>query len=60
MMLRPNLKNCSSHRYFPSHLQYLKPKKKIRRRLKESQNLILSMEIPFLVPTILLLVVSLL
>jgi hypothetical protein len=31
-----------------------------RRRLKESQNLILSMEIPFLVPTILLLVVSLL
>jgi hypothetical protein len=60
MMLRLNLKNYSSHPYLPSHLQYLKLKKKIQRKLRESQNLILSMEIPFLVPTILLLVVSLL
>jgi hypothetical protein len=60
MMLRLKLKNCSSHRYLLSHLQYLKPKKKIQRRLKESQNLILSMVILFLVLTILLLVVSLL
>jgi hypothetical protein len=59
MMLRLNLKNCSSHRYLPSHLQYLKLKKKIQRRLRESQNLILSMGTLFLVPTILLLAVSL-
>jgi hypothetical protein len=55
MMLRLNLKNCSSHRYLLSHLQYLKPKKKIQRRLRESQN----MGTPFLVPAILLLAVSL-
>jgi hypothetical protein len=60
MMLRLTLKNCSSHRYLPSHLQYLKPKKKIQRRLRESQNLILSMGTLFLAPTILLLAVSLL
>jgi hypothetical protein len=60
MTLRLNLKNCSSHRYLPSHLQYLKSKKKIQRRLRESQNLILSMGILFLAPTILLLAVSLL
>jgi hypothetical protein len=59
MMLRLNLKNSSSHRYLSSHLQYLKPKKKIQRRLRESQNLILSMGTLFLVPTILLLAVSL-
>jgi hypothetical protein len=59
MTLRLNLKNCSSHRYLQLHLQYLKPKKKIQRRLRESPNLILSMGIPFLVPTILLLAVSL-
>jgi ABC-type uncharacterized transport system involved in gliding motility auxiliary subunit len=60
MMLRLNLKNCSSHRYLLSRLPYLRPKKKIQRRLKEFQNLILSMVTLFLVPTILLLVVSLL
>jgi hypothetical protein len=60
MMLRLNLKNCSSHRYLLSRLTYLRPKKKIQRRLKEFQNLILSMVTLFLVPTILLLVVSLL
>jgi ABC-type uncharacterized transport system involved in gliding motility auxiliary subunit len=54
------LKNYSSHPYLPSHLQYLKLKKKIQRKLRESQNLILSMVTLFLVPTILLLVVSLL
>jgi lipopolysaccharide/colanic/teichoic acid biosynthesis glycosyltransferase len=58
-MLKLKSKNCSNHRSLPLHLQYLRLKKKIQRRLKESQNLILSMVILFLVLTILLLVVSL-
>jgi hypothetical protein len=60
MMLRLNLKNCSNHRYLLSYLQYLKPRKKIPKRLRESQNLIPSMGTLFLAPTILLLAVSLL
>jgi hypothetical protein len=59
MTLRLNLKNCSSHQYLPSYLQYLRPKKKIQRRLWESQNLILSMGTLFLALIILLLAVSL-
>jgi hypothetical protein len=58
MMLRLILKNCSSPQSLPLHLQYPRLKKKIQRRLKESQNLILSMEILSSVPIIPLLVVS--
>jgi hypothetical protein len=59
MMLKLKLKNCSNHRSLPLYLPYLRPKKKIQRRLKESQNLILSMVTLFLVLIILPLVVSL-
>jgi hypothetical protein len=42
MMLKLILKNCSSPRSLPLHPQYLRLKRKNQRRLKESQNLILS------------------
>jgi hypothetical protein len=38
MMLKLILKNCSSPRSLPLHVQYLRLKKRIQRRLKESQN----------------------
>jgi hypothetical protein len=60
MMLKLTLKNCSSNQYFLPHPQYLRPKKKIQRRLRESQNLTPSMGTLFLAPTIHLLAVSLL
>jgi hypothetical protein len=44
-MPRLTLKNCSSHRYLPLHPQYLEMEKKIRKKLRESQILTLSMEI---------------
>jgi hypothetical protein len=60
MMPRLTLKNCSSNQYLLPHPQYPRPKKKIQRKLKGYQSLTLSMGTLFLVPTILLLAVSLL